>query len=80
MRYAHEPAWKDLVLFYEFFHGDNGRGCGASHQTGWTSLVTKCLEDIATNHSRKISEALMPRKHALAVHSHRGTIAPGLDR
>ncbi|HEX3358054.1 MAG TPA: hypothetical protein VHS31_13865 [Tepidisphaeraceae bacterium] len=61
-RYADDPAWRDLVLFYEYFHGDNGRGCGASHQTGWTALVTKCLEDIATNHSRKLANALMPAK------------------
>ena len=38
-RYATDPHWKDLVLFYEYFHGDNGRGVGASHQTGWTALV-----------------------------------------
>ncbi len=43
-RYAEDPLWKDLVLFYEYFHGDNARGCGASHQTGWTSLVTRCIE------------------------------------
>jgi hypothetical protein len=44
-RYATDPHWKDLVLFYEYFHGDNGRGCGASHQTGWTALAARCLED-----------------------------------
>jgi hypothetical protein len=43
-RYAKDPAWKDLVLFYEYFHGDNGKGLGASHQTGWTALVAKLLE------------------------------------
>ena len=42
-RYAEDPHWKDLVLFYEYFHGDNGRGVGASHQTGWTSLAVRCL-------------------------------------
>jgi Glycosyl hydrolase family 63 C-terminal domain len=41
--YAQDPAWKDLILFYEYFHGDNGRGCGASHQTGWTALVAPLL-------------------------------------
>jgi hypothetical protein len=35
------------VLFYEHFHGDTGRGLGASHQTGWTALVTRCLDGIA---------------------------------
>jgi hypothetical protein len=38
------PHWKDLVLFYEYFHGDNGAGLGASHQTGWTGLVAKLIE------------------------------------
>jgi hypothetical protein len=39
-----DPHWKHLVLFYEFFHGDNGSGVGASHQTGWTGLVAKLLQ------------------------------------
>ena len=34
-----DPGWRDLVPFYEYFHGDTGRGLGASHQTGWTGLV-----------------------------------------
>ena len=39
-----DPHWKDLVLFHEYFHGDNGAGIGASHQTGWTGLVAKLIE------------------------------------
>jgi glycogen debranching enzyme len=39
-----DPHWRDLVLFYEYFHGDNGAGIGASHQTGWTALVAKLLQ------------------------------------
>jgi hypothetical protein len=39
-----DPHWKDLILFYEYFHGDNGAGLGASHQTGWTGLVAKLIE------------------------------------
>jgi hypothetical protein len=46
-RYASDPHWRDLVLFHEYFHGDNGRGVGASHQTGWTALVVRCIEDLA---------------------------------
>jgi hypothetical protein len=46
-RYTTDPAFKDLVLFYEYFHGDDGRGVGATHQTGWTSLVARCLEHVA---------------------------------
>jgi len=36
--------WRDHILFYEYFHGDNGAGLGASHQTGWTGLVAKCIQ------------------------------------
>jgi len=43
-RYATDPYWKDLILFYEYFHGDTGQGLGASHQTGWTALVARLLE------------------------------------
>jgi hypothetical protein len=39
-----DPYWRDLVLFYEYFNGDNGAGLGASHQTGWTALVAKLIE------------------------------------
>jgi Glycosyl hydrolase family 63 C-terminal domain len=38
-----DPHFKDYILFYEYFHGDNGRGVGASHQTGWTGLIGKLL-------------------------------------
>jgi hypothetical protein len=43
-RYAHDPHWRDLVLYYEYFHGDAGSGVGASHQTGLTGLVAKLLQ------------------------------------
>jgi hypothetical protein len=39
-----DPHWKDLPLFYEYFHGDNGSGLGASHQTGWTGLIAKLMQ------------------------------------
>jgi Mannosylglycerate hydrolase MGH1-like glycoside hydrolase domain len=39
-----DPYWRDLLLFYEYFHGDDGRGLGASHQTGWTGLVAKLIQ------------------------------------
>jgi hypothetical protein len=45
-RYATDAHWRDLALFYEYFHADTGRGCGASHQTGWTALAVRCLEQI----------------------------------
>ena len=43
-QYTEDPHWQDLVLFYEYFHGETGRGCGASHQTGWSALVTRMLD------------------------------------
>ena len=45
--YAEDPLWKDLILFYEYFHADTGQGLGASHQTGWTSLVATLLHSQA---------------------------------
>ena len=46
-RCTEDPHWRDLVLFHEYFHGETGRGIGASHQTGWTALVAQCIEDLA---------------------------------
>jgi hypothetical protein len=43
-RFQTDPYWRDLVLFHEYFHGDTGQGLGASHQTGWTSVVAKLLQ------------------------------------
>jgi len=43
-KFQNDPWWRDLILFYEYFHGDTGAGLGASHQTGWTGLVAKLLE------------------------------------
>jgi hypothetical protein len=39
-----DPHWRDYILFYEYFHGDNGAGIGASHQTGWTGLIAPLLQ------------------------------------
>ena len=43
-KFQTDPNWKDYILFYEYFYGDNGAGLGASHQTGWTGLVAKQIE------------------------------------
>ena len=43
-KWERDPHWRDLILFHEYFHGDNGAGIGASHQTGWTGLVAKLLQ------------------------------------
>ena len=41
------PGWRENPLFFEYFHGDTGAGLGASHQTGWTALVVRCLDTVA---------------------------------
>jgi hypothetical protein len=43
-KFQEDPHWRDLILFYEYFHGDNGAGLGASHQTGWTGLIAPLLD------------------------------------
>jgi hypothetical protein len=65
-RYATDPHWKNLVLFHEYFHGDNGRGVGASHQTGWTALVVRCIEDLARGREQAATQPSSRRPAALA--------------
>jgi hypothetical protein len=43
-KFQTDPLWRENILFYEYFHGDNGAGLGASHQTGWTGVVAKLIE------------------------------------
>jgi hypothetical protein len=43
-KFQQDPHWRDYIHFHEYFHGDNGAGIGASHQTGWTGLVAKLIE------------------------------------
>jgi hypothetical protein len=43
-KFQDDPHWKDYILFYEYFHGDNGAGLGASHQTGWTGIIARTLD------------------------------------
>ena len=49
-RFQNDPHWRDLILFFEYFHGDNGAGLGASHQTGWTAVVAKLIQQ--TGHQK----------------------------
>src|SRR5262249_37640727 len=44
-KFQEDPHWRDLILFYEFYHGENGAGLGASHQTGWTGLVAALIDE-----------------------------------
>ncbi|MCA9291422.1 MAG: hypothetical protein KDA25_09855, partial [Phycisphaerales bacterium] len=56
-RYATDPHWKDLILFYEYFHGDHGTGIGANHQTGWTALVASCIGNLGRRGERVRQDA-----------------------
>jgi Mannosylglycerate hydrolase MGH1-like glycoside hydrolase domain len=64
-KFQSDPQWKDYILFYEYFHGDNGAGLGASHQTGWTGLVAKLIELFGRIDARQFLEA--GRSGAFAV-------------
>jgi hypothetical protein len=55
-KFQEDPHWRDLVLFYEYFHGDNGAGLGASHQTGWTGLVARLMQLFATTSAERVLE------------------------
>jgi hypothetical protein len=52
-----DPHWRDLILFYEYFHGDNGAGLGASHQTGWTGLVARLIQSAGHFTAEAVLEA-----------------------
>jgi hypothetical protein len=43
-KFQEDPHWRDYILFYEYFHGDNGAGLGSSHQTGWTGVIARLLD------------------------------------
>jgi Glycosyl hydrolase family 63 C-terminal domain len=51
-----DPHWRDLILFYEYFHGDNGAGMGASHQTGWTGIIARIMHLFATSSGEQFLE------------------------
>ena len=57
-----DPYWKDLVLFYEYFHADTGAGLGASHQTGWTGLIAKLMQQNGEPQMRRVGASANARK------------------
>ena len=58
-KFQEDPYWRDLVLFYEYFHGDNGAGLGASHQTGWTGVIARLMDIFGRVHA---ADVLLPPK------------------
>lgn len=65
-KFQTDPHWKDSILFYEYFHGDDGAGIGASHQTGWTGLVAKLIEQCAEYCGQKKAPELLKKTEAKA--------------
>jgi hypothetical protein len=55
-RFQTDAHWRDLILFHEYFHGDSGSGVGASHQTGWTGLITKLMQQSGESRERQKAE------------------------
>ncbi len=55
-KFQEDPHWRDLLSFYEYFHGDNGAGLGASHQTGWTGVIARMMHLFATTTSQQVQE------------------------
>jgi hypothetical protein len=55
-KFQEDPHWRDLVLFYEYFHGDNGAGIGASHQTGWTGAIARVMHMFATTTEKEVQK------------------------
>jgi len=71
-KFQDDPHWKDYILFYEYFHGDNGAGLGASHQTGWTGIIARSLDMFAR---MKPSDALHVGKADLVARMTREQVA-----
>jgi hypothetical protein len=73
-KFQEDPHWKDYILFYEYFHGDNGAGLGASHQTGWTGIIARVLDLFARLNP---ADALQIAKDDLAARMTREQVAGG---
>jgi hypothetical protein len=69
-KFQRDPNFKDYILFHEYFHGDNGRGCGASHQTGWTGLVVNLIDQLAAEQRIANVPAARTEQDELATVSH----------
>jgi hypothetical protein len=65
--FQNDPNWKDLVLFYEYFHGDTGAGLGASHQTGWTGLIAKLMQQNGEPRETRVAAQGNGKKQGKAV-------------
>ncbi|MEH2363431.1 MGH1-like glycoside hydrolase domain-containing protein [Nostoc sp.] len=66
-KFQNDPHWRDLILFHEYFHGDNGSGIGASHQTGWTGLVAKLIQQFGEYEAQHQEAEIEKDKEAIAL-------------
>jgi hypothetical protein len=66
-KFQNDPHWRDLILFYEYFHGDNGAGLGASHQTGWTGLIAPLVDIFGRIDAKSLLESERKLLHARVV-------------
>jgi hypothetical protein len=66
-KFQDDPNWRDLILFYEYFHGDNGAGLGASHQTGWTGLIAPLMDLFCRIDAKSVLETEKGLLHARVV-------------
>jgi hypothetical protein len=65
-KFKSDPYWRDLILYYEYFHGDNGAGIGASHQTGWTGVVARLAQLLYLDAGRVLNAGIQQVAHAQA--------------
>jgi hypothetical protein len=66
-KFQNDPHWRDLILFFEYFHGDNGAGLGASHQTGWTGLIAPLVDLFGRVDAKSLLESERALVHARVV-------------
>ena len=66
-KFQNDPHWRDLILFHEYFHGDNGAGLGASHQTGWTGLIAPLLDIFGRVEAKDLLETERERLEARII-------------
>jgi len=71
-KFQDDPHWRDYILFYEYFHGDNGAGLGASHQTGWTGLIAPLMDFLARVDQRQALEYGKARVGAMVLEEQLG--------
>jgi len=66
-KFQKDPYWRDYILFYEYFHGENGAGLGASHQTGWTGLIARLIQVYGLVDAKRLLEAGVARQMSSAA-------------